>query len=283
MRRGFTLIELLVVVSIISLLSSIVFAAVGSGRARAQDVAQKETVRRVGLAIAQHILDRGVPPPHYGTVGQAALSTDSGSPNAFTRTMQDLVDRGYLGEVPPTTINGQAFGFIDYGAGNSNGAVIYTVSLPSGTAGMGGVAGSCNISSGSSQSLPSQVAADLCPSGYTTATLLPNSRVQCTGGGPAVIAKHPIMPNNDWVCGVSSGGSTGLQLSCQTSYYDPECGTLPEGTNRSQIKIGNSLVQIAEAAECSTQATAGPYALPNTGPQPCTNTPNQGYCVCSPY
>src|SRR5258708_3321703 len=58
-RRGFTLIELLVVISIITLLSSIVFASLSSARARGKDAAIKESVNQLRLLIEQNFNDYG--------------------------------------------------------------------------------------------------------------------------------------------------------------------------------------------------------------------------------
>lgn len=49
--HGFTLVELLVVISIISLLSSVVFASVNSARGKARDAARRAAVRQVKTAI----------------------------------------------------------------------------------------------------------------------------------------------------------------------------------------------------------------------------------------
>jgi len=56
-KRGFTLIELLVVISIISLLSSIVFASVASAKVKAQNSVRIQSVRQINNAIALYILD----------------------------------------------------------------------------------------------------------------------------------------------------------------------------------------------------------------------------------
>lgn len=57
--RGFTLIELLVVVSIVSLLSSVIFASVASARVRAQDALRIQEIGQIDNAIALYISDKG--------------------------------------------------------------------------------------------------------------------------------------------------------------------------------------------------------------------------------
>ncbi len=55
-NKGFTLIELLVVISIISLLSSIVFTVLGSARVKAKDAAIKQEIAELGKVIEQDFL-----------------------------------------------------------------------------------------------------------------------------------------------------------------------------------------------------------------------------------
>src|SRR5258708_7963948 len=66
-KNGFTLIELLVVVALISLLSSIVFASLGSARAKARDAKRTEDIHSVQLALELY----------YNTNGAYAPNTDS--------------------------------------------------------------------------------------------------------------------------------------------------------------------------------------------------------------
>ena len=53
---GFTLIELLIVVSIISLLSSMVFAALGTARTRGRDAQRIRNIEEIHTAIELYIL-----------------------------------------------------------------------------------------------------------------------------------------------------------------------------------------------------------------------------------
>jgi prepilin-type N-terminal cleavage/methylation domain-containing protein len=57
--KGFTLVELLVVISIIGLLSSIVYASVNSSRVRARDVRRVVDVRQIEKAVQLYAADHG--------------------------------------------------------------------------------------------------------------------------------------------------------------------------------------------------------------------------------
>src|SRR3989344_58076 len=59
-KNGFTLIELLVVISIISLLSSIMFSTFNTARLKARDAKRKSDLHQIALAISQYIVVNGV-------------------------------------------------------------------------------------------------------------------------------------------------------------------------------------------------------------------------------
>ena len=61
-KKGFTLIELLVVISIISLLSTVIFANMNIARAKARDAQRLQNVRQLKIAIELYINDNGNPP-----------------------------------------------------------------------------------------------------------------------------------------------------------------------------------------------------------------------------
>jgi prepilin-type N-terminal cleavage/methylation domain-containing protein len=61
-KKGFTLVELLVVISIISLLTTTVFASVNVAQEKARDAVRAEQIRQIISAFRQYHLDKGVYP-----------------------------------------------------------------------------------------------------------------------------------------------------------------------------------------------------------------------------
>ncbi len=61
-KRGFTLVELMVVMSIISLMSSIVFASINTARVRARDSARYSSIQQMRNAIELYITKYGYAP-----------------------------------------------------------------------------------------------------------------------------------------------------------------------------------------------------------------------------
>lgn len=132
-RQGFTLIELLVVISIISLLSSVVFASVNSARAKARDARKMADFRAISTAL-QLFFDKngrmpannwscgGVLAPGAGSCGAG----DSGaSQPAYDMSMQELVSAGFLSQIPRSP-GGDGYGWYNYGGGNSIGGLMQT-------------------------------------------------------------------------------------------------------------------------------------------------------------
>src|SRR5436853_7103493 len=71
-RRGYTLIELLIVLSILTILSGLLFPAFAAVRERARQAACLTDERQLGLALLQYSqdYDEGLPSGTIGTVGQ---------------------------------------------------------------------------------------------------------------------------------------------------------------------------------------------------------------------
>lgn len=130
---GFTLIELLVVISIISLLSSIVFTTVNSARAKARDARKIADFRAISNALqlffdatgrmpANNWLCSGVVAPGVGNCG--AIDSGASQP-AYDMSMQELVNAGFLSQIP-RSLGGSGYGWYNYGEGNSIGGLMQT-------------------------------------------------------------------------------------------------------------------------------------------------------------
>jgi len=72
--RGFTLVEILVVISIISLLSSVVFASVNSARAKARDAKRASDLRQIATALEFYYDTNGSYPAENCVGGTWALN-----------------------------------------------------------------------------------------------------------------------------------------------------------------------------------------------------------------
>lgn len=156
--RGFTLIELLMVIAIISLLTSIVFSQVAIARTKSVDTAKKAELGEMRTAMRSFHLDRGRMPHNYSCTGASCVPDDdrgtlaiedtenpdnptTESGRAFRASMLELVNGGYLPEVPKSP-GGAGYAYYDYGPGSLAGAIIAT-SLTSGDASDEGAPGSC--------------------------------------------------------------------------------------------------------------------------------------------
>lgn len=78
-KKAFTLIELLVVISIISLLSSVVFASVGSARVKARDLKRKTDIDAIVKALYLYYDKTGTRPTmsYAGNCGTKITGTDA--------------------------------------------------------------------------------------------------------------------------------------------------------------------------------------------------------------
>ncbi|MEN9921325.1 MAG: ral secretion pathway protein [Candidatus Parcubacteria bacterium] len=100
-QKGFTLIELLVVVAIISLLSSVVMAALNDARARARDARRIEDLRQINNAIQLYIQDHGEAPEVDGGTHVSYSSHQNGG------DWDNLADmlRPYIKKMPVDPLN----------------------------------------------------------------------------------------------------------------------------------------------------------------------------------
>ncbi len=141
-RNGFTLIELMVVISIISLLSSIIFASVNVARAKARDARKIAEIDSVRSALSLYYSTNLKMPTMYtcnslpctadntrntleieDQTNPTNPSTESGK--AYLATMNDLVNSHYLASVPKT-LSGSSYAYYNYGSSNQFGAMFGT-------------------------------------------------------------------------------------------------------------------------------------------------------------
>lgn len=169
---AFTLIELLVVVSIISLLSSIIFATGSYARARSTDAAQAATMYSLHTAVAAYTTEFGVPPPNYTAAGDVCIynPTDpdgdcgvafsdelpsltvlvNGEPlpepmNRFQASMNVLVQAGYLSAIPESANNDSPLGYFDFGEFQQRPGPVLFGALATRTPTTTGESGSCRF------------------------------------------------------------------------------------------------------------------------------------------
>ena len=77
-KRGFTLIEMLVSISIIALLSSVIFSAVNSARKNARDSKRISSIRQLQTGLELYFTTNGVYPNSDEGSGQAAIPPNVG-------------------------------------------------------------------------------------------------------------------------------------------------------------------------------------------------------------
>ena len=107
MKKGFTLIELLVTVSIISLLASVVAISLTGAKAHANDAARKATIRTIQTAVTSYKSDHAGKAPVPVISGTATYGTtvrDNDGTSNFHDTMKALVDGGYMGGYPQSSL-----------------------------------------------------------------------------------------------------------------------------------------------------------------------------------
>ena len=90
---GFTLIELLVVISIIGLLSSVVFASLNTARMKARDAKNLSSLKQLQTALALYYDKFGSYPSGSGNDWQ-------GDHAAFGTVLNSLVTNGFISKIP---------------------------------------------------------------------------------------------------------------------------------------------------------------------------------------
>jgi len=97
-KTGFTLIEILVVISIIAVLASVIISSLGESRQRATEVADKEAVRQVKLAMELYALDHGNYPWPDGYQEEVINSAED--EDAWQQVANQLISGGYIKSIP---------------------------------------------------------------------------------------------------------------------------------------------------------------------------------------
>jgi len=159
---GFTLIELLVVISIIGLLSSVIIVSLAGARSKAHNAKRIVEMRSIQTAL-QLFYDENLRMPYNHSGGPADAPTyveDAGlaswgecdapmpglpgggvetpgcpscafptlvNPQAYNASMQELVDAGFLREIPHSHPSGAGYCYVDTGPGNPVGAIVVTI------------------------------------------------------------------------------------------------------------------------------------------------------------
>jgi prepilin-type N-terminal cleavage/methylation domain-containing protein len=103
-KKGFTLIELLVVISIIALLSSVIFSSINNARIKSRDTQRVAQIRELQKAIEHYVSVYGEPPVcdlSKNNSGYWCGSCDKqDSITKFKNALQPLVSLGYISEIP---------------------------------------------------------------------------------------------------------------------------------------------------------------------------------------
>ena len=115
--NGFTLIEIMVVISIIAVLTAVIYSSVGAAKVNAQDAKRSGDINSLNTALAEYANDHGghVPTAQNSScvLGNDNVSwvCNSASPEGFNIALQPLVAGHYISAIPQDPVNsdGQAY------------------------------------------------------------------------------------------------------------------------------------------------------------------------------
>lgn len=116
-QKGFTLIELLVVIAIISLLSSVVLAALNDARAKARDARRLEDLRQINNALQLYLQDHAEAPIIDEDLSTDITYTSSGS--GGWGGLETLLSP-YIKKLPMDPLNGETVPVTGNRDGNSD-------------------------------------------------------------------------------------------------------------------------------------------------------------------
>lgn len=138
-KKAFTLIELLVVISIVSLLSSVIFANVSNTRARARDARRQVDMKALSTALQLYYDKFGSYPANL-TPGTEVCSNSGAN---WTTLWTPFITNGFLPAVPQgpgggTGVYTANYCYYLYAAGSVSGAFLVTSfeTLPDSTTGV---------------------------------------------------------------------------------------------------------------------------------------------------
>ncbi len=119
--KGFTLIELMVVIAIITLLSSVVLAALSTAREKARVTKTVAEMKSLQTAIAQYQLDNGSVPYEQFSINSGGTSfNDSYGGTSLTTLLNMLITpKKYISKIPnapgfPSNTNKSVLGYMTY-------------------------------------------------------------------------------------------------------------------------------------------------------------------------
>jgi len=114
-KKGFTSIELLVVIAIVIMLCSIIIVYLNDAKAKARDSMRTSELHEIQIALANYYLtNHSMPTNRNSCCGYFDTQPDF---------LQELVDAKLLSS-NPVSPPGASYGYYDYGAGNSIGALL---------------------------------------------------------------------------------------------------------------------------------------------------------------
>jgi type II secretion system protein G len=102
-NRGFTLIELLVVISIISLLASVVLAALNSARSKARDAKRMSDLHQIQLALELYYNANGSYPSSF--CESVFIASQPGWNTCWLNGLGNTVSPAYIASLPNDPIN----------------------------------------------------------------------------------------------------------------------------------------------------------------------------------
>ena|SRR3989344_8294515 len=116
-QKGFTLIELLLTIAIIAIISTLTMTWVGTARAKSADTKAIRELQEVRTALSLYLNEYERYPNESAVLSNPYIDN-------FTDMAQELVDEGYLPEVP-TPPGGHTYQYYNYGP-NDIGALLVT-------------------------------------------------------------------------------------------------------------------------------------------------------------